>query len=111
MSDDVEFPKARDFLADARRDFPQFYLLASLEEEILMDSLVMAHAAIVVGMNAPRTGVVAEVRDPLEKVTDGAERLFTQLRELMRTSPAFQRVSVDERCLIEKVLFHVRVAE
>jgi hypothetical protein len=109
MSDDHDFPGRNDFLADARLDFREFYLLASAEDELLMDGLVMLHAALVVGLNTPRDFVPPVVRDGVERTCDKVEKSFTEFREAVRACPTFQRVSDGERSAIEKVAFAVRV--
>ncbi len=106
---DMDFPTARDFLGDARRDFREFYLLATPEDEGLLDGLVMAHAALVVGINTPRENVAPVIRHELEKTADSVERLFTDLREAVRDCPTFQRVSGGERFAIEKMALQVRM--
>jgi hypothetical protein len=102
-----DFPDPQDFLADARRDFAEFYLLAPHEDALLMDGLVMAHAALVVGINAPREYVAPVMRDGLERTCDATERVFTGFREAVRACPTFQRVSDGERFAIEKIVFRV----
>ena len=52
-----DFPASADFLADARRSIPQFYASATREDRCLLDGLVMAYAALVVGMPSPRDGL------------------------------------------------------
>jgi hypothetical protein len=93
-----DFPEPQDLLADARRDFAELYLVASHEDAMLMDGLVMAHAALVVGINAPRECVAPVMRDGLERTCDAA-------------GGACSRVSDGERFAIEKVVFGVRVPE
>jgi hypothetical protein len=75
-----DFPDKRDPRADARREFPQFYLLAAPEDEMLMDTLVMLRVALLLGMDAPRDHVVDVIRGGLEKVTDKTEQSFTVFR-------------------------------
>lgn len=48
--------------------------------------LKWAHAAFVVGMNAPREHVAPALRAEVERATDGAERVFTGLRDAVRRS-------------------------
>lgn len=72
-----------------------------------MDGLVLAHAAIVVGINAPREEVGPGLRAEVEWKTNEAERVFTDLREAVRRSPTFRTLSVGEQLAIERVLFTV----
>jgi hypothetical protein len=46
---------------------------------MLLDNLVLALAALIVGMNTPRTLVAPQIRARLEKTTDATERVFTDL--------------------------------
>jgi len=107
----MDFPGPRDPLAEARKSYVQFYLLASLEDEQLLDLLVITRAALLPIMNTPRDYVPPVIRDGVEKTTDATERVFTELREAVRACATFQRISDDERCAIEKVAFQVKAPE
>jgi len=109
MSEDSDSPYHRVILADARRDFPQFYLLAVPEEEELMDALVLARVALLGDVAIPRQFIPPGIRVEVEKTTDAVERLFTVLREAVRGGSAFSRVDEEERAKIERDLFEVRV--
>ncbi len=111
MPDDPEFPTASDFLADARHDFPQFYAMATTADKMLMDAVVMMHAALVVGMNTPRAGLNAKGRVDHERACIDAEQEFSRMRAAVRACPTFQRVSDAERFAIETVAFRVPVPE
>ena len=50
-----------------------------------------------------------ESRAVLERECDKTERIFTALREAVRACPTFARLSDEERGLIERVIFNVRV--
>ena len=104
-----DFPEPRDFLADARHDFSEFYQLATEEEIMQMDGLVLMHAALVARMNVPREYIPRITRGGFERDTDTVERLFTGFREGVRACPTFQLVSDTERFAIETVAFAVRV--
>jgi len=43
------FPAGEEIRADARRDFQEYYRLATPRDIALLDALVMARAALVVG--------------------------------------------------------------
>lgn len=79
----------RALLASARREFAEFYRRATTDDALLMDGLVMAHVALVTGINAPRAGVPARLRSAVEKTCDAAERVFTALRERVSPEPGF----------------------
>jgi hypothetical protein len=100
-------PAARDFLADARHDFPQFYATATPTDQRLLDGLIIAHAALVIGMNVPRQICAPDVRGELERATDRSERAFTKLREIVRACPTFQNLIAAERAEIERDVFTV----
>lgn len=109
MSDDADFPDQHGILEAARRDFPQFYLLADPEEEELMNALVLARVALLGDLAISREFVPAGVRVEVERTTDAVERLFTALREVVRGGAAFGRVDDDERAKIAHELFAVVV--
>ena len=104
----MDFPDARDFLADARRDFRQFYATATPTDAGLMDGLVMAHVAVVVGLNTPRDGLVSDDRFEVERACNFAEQKFSELREAVRTCPTFRALIAAERAQIERDVFEVR---
>ena len=107
MSENIELPTPDSIRAKARRDFPQFYLLATPEEEDLMDALVLARVAVLGDMAIPRQFIPPGVRVEVEKTTDAVERLFTTLREAVRGGAAFGRDDDEERAKIERDLFEV----
>ena len=72
-----------------------------------MDGLVMAHVALVTGINAPRAGVPARLRSAVEKTCDAAERVFTALRERVRGCPTFTTLPGNEQQRIESVILEV----
>jgi hypothetical protein len=104
----MDLPTSSDFLGDARRDFPQFYATATAFDEMLLDNLVRAHAALVVGTNTPRKFIAPQILARLERQTDVVERVFTDLREMVRSCPTFRALPVDEQLHIEHVIFDVR---
>ena len=106
----MDLPIERDVCAEARHDFAQFYLLASLEDELLMDALVRIRAALLPLLNVPRQFVPAVIRDGLEKTTNTTERSFTDFRELVRSCPTFARIDADVRAEIERRLFEIWAA-
>lgn len=106
----MTLPYSRDdLLANVRRAFPNYYAHATAHDMGLLDGLVLAHAGLVVGMNAPRTGVPAALRADLEQKTNHAEMIFTELRERVRASATFTSRPEHERNEIERTLFAVRV--
>gem|GEM_PF-1912642 len=103
------YPSPEDLLADARRRFPTFYLLAEPVEETALESLVMAHAGLTLTVNAVRPKFDSETRSRLEKATDSSEKLFMQLVDVVRLCPVLSRIPDDERAMIEKTLFRVKM--
>lgn len=100
-----EFTEA--LLAEVRGAFPLFYTRATTKEAQTMDALALAHAALTVLLNLPRSRVSTPVQHPLEKASDQIDQLFASLREAVRSSLAFQTTTVTERSAIERMLFTV----
>lgn len=73
----------------------------------MMDALVLAHAALMVAINAPREGVASVLRIELERATNAHEQFFTDLRETVRASATFQALSAGEQRRIEQAIFSV----
>lgn len=111
MSDDIELPTPDAGRAKARRDYPQFYLLASPEEESLMDGLALAHVTLRENFQVPRRFLPPSLRPEVEKMTDAFERLFTVLREAVRSSSAYAKIDDAERAKIERELFEISAPE
>lgn len=94
----------------ARLSFPSFYATATPLEAELMDALVLAHAAFVIMLNAPREHIEPALRKEVERKTDETERIFTGLRESVRMTHTFKALSIGEQLAIERVVFTVRPA-
>jgi hypothetical protein len=107
MSQDTDSFSPADRLAQARRQFPQYYHLATKEEEAMMDALVLTHVAFQDDVRIPRQTLPPSIRGEVEKMTDAFERLFTVLRETVRASAAFSQVDDSEQAKIERELFDV----
>lgn len=101
-------PAASAALISARKSFPLFYATTRPEDILKMDALVLAHAALVVGLNTPRKGESLEDREELERLTDVSEALFTELRSSVRRCTTFAAVPCDERAQIVRLLFEVK---
>src|SRR4051812_33281221 len=93
LSDDFQ----EDLVRSARRSFPGFYRGATANDAPLLASLVLVNAALTVGMSAPRNPLPAAVRYGLEQSADEMERIFTALREAVRTSSAFAGIPSHEQ--------------
>lgn len=52
--DEPRFPTGEELLADAKRSFPQYYLLGEEEEICALNALVLAQVAFVMAVNAVR---------------------------------------------------------
>ncbi len=74
-------------LADARRSFPQFYLLAEEAEVCALNALVMVQAAFVLAVNTVRPKIDVEAAEALEKSTGHTEILYLQLRDVVMACP------------------------
>lgn len=94
----------------ARDSFPGYYAAATPLDAVLLDNLVMAHAAFVIMVNAPREHVEPVVRAEVERKTNETEIIFTGLREAVRLTPAFKALSKREQDEIDRVVFTVRPA-
>ena len=73
MNEDMDIPEKPGPLAEARKSYVQFHLLASLEDEQLLDLLVMTSAALILIMNASRNHVPPVIRGGLEKTIGATE--------------------------------------
>lgn len=101
-------PRALDpRLAQARRDFPHYYVLASAEEAALMDALVLAHHALLENIRIPRQFLSPNLRPDVEKTTDAIEGLYTVLRASVQGGGAFSQVNDAEQARMERTLFSV----
>ena len=101
------FPSTEELLADARRSFPQFYLLAEEDEICALNALVMAQAAFVLAVNTVRPKIDVEAADALEKSTDYTEILYLQLRDVVMMCPVLNRICPDERERLIKVVHRI----
>ena len=102
-----KFPSTEELLADAKRSFPQFYLLAEEEEICALNALVLAQAAFVVAVNTARPLVDQEATEALEKSTDYTERLYLQLRDVVMACPVLNRICEEERERLIKVVHRI----
>ena len=90
--DEHRFPTGEELLADARRSFPQYYLLAGEEELCALNALVLAQAAFVVAVNAVRPKIDVEAAGALEKTTNYTEILYLQLRDVVMMCPVLAKI-------------------
>jgi len=95
-------------LRDARIDFAEFYRTATPADEVLMDGLLFAYAALTVAINSPRAGVAPAILRELERATNASEQYFTGLRQQVRCCDTFVMLMRAERAQIEKAVFVVR---
>ena len=102
-----EFPSTEQLLADARRSFPQFYLLAEEEEICALNALVMAQAAFVLAVNTVRPMIDVEAAEALEKSTNYTEILYLQLRDVVMKCPVMGRICDEERERLIKVVHRI----
>lgn len=96
-------------LGSARRDFAAFYASAAPCDVAIIDALVLAHANLLVGINAPREDLPPLIRTELERATNANEQLFTELREQARACATFNALPDADQNVIERVLFEVKL--
>ena len=94
-------------MEQARHDLPGFYAAARPLDIAVMDALVMARAALMIAINAPREDVAPAIRIELERATNANEQFFTDLRETVRATPTFAALSEKEQLRIERLVFSV----
>lgn len=111
QEDNDELFTPHELLADARRDFAGYYESATPADAMLLDGLVMAHAALVVGYNSLVTETDPGIRGELERNCVKAEQVFSGFRERVRRCPTFSALSPGEQVAIHRVVFTVQVPE
>lgn len=94
-------------LRQARTQFHIFYEAAPIIDAGLLDALVLAHAGLVIGLNAPRAGVPPELRADLERKTNTAEFIYADLRRCVEESETFLLLAPEDREYLRASLFHV----
>ncbi len=92
----------------ARKNFPNYYAVALAHDVGLLDGLCLTRVALLIGINSPRPRVDVALRFELERTTDATERVFTELREAVRSSATFAVVPEEERIKLEQTIFEVR---
>lgn len=95
-------------LAELRQDFRHFYATATPADARLLDQLIIAQGALVLGLSVPREYFPPELRRRLARSTDEMERAFTKLRETVRACPTFAALNEAGRQQIERDVFAVR---
>ena len=105
--DEPKFPSSEELLADARRSFSQFYLLAEEAEICALNALVMAQAAFVLAVNTVRPKIDVEAAEALEKSTNHTEILYLQLRDVVMACPVMGRICDEERERLIKVVHRI----
>jgi hypothetical protein len=100
----LESDRVATLLELARRELPSFFSVASAREIAWLDALVVARAALVIGVSQPRHTLSKDERMALERATDAREREFSELRDLVRQSPAFASMSPVEREKLSRVI-------
>lgn len=102
-------PEPSDLVAHLRRNFRQFNATATPADARLLEQLIIAQGALILGLSMPRECWPPRLRRKLERSTDEMEQAFTKLRETVRACPTFATLSVTERQQIEREVFAVRV--
>lgn len=94
-------------LRQARQRYRSFYDAAPIIDAGLLDALVLAHAGLVIGLNAPRTGVPPDLRADLERKTNTAEFIFADLRKCVEECETFIALSPGDQQHLRAALFQV----
>jgi hypothetical protein len=89
----------------ARAEFPAYFAAATPREAQIMDAAYVGAQAYRQAIQTPRPAPTDPVRQPLEIVTNNAEQLLLHVRDALRESDAYRRLSDDERGRIEQRLF------
>lgn len=87
--------------------FASFYGHATDEEALLFDSLALGRHMLVIGLDASGSAVPERERSRFERENIAVEQLFTNLREKVRASTAFQSCSEVDRLFIERDIFEL----
>jgi hypothetical protein len=95
-------------VAQARREFTAFYSAATPRDAVMLDALVLAHAALVFAMNMPRSHLPPWLRTEIERATNGNEDLFTELRNEVEACATFEQLGDEEQGRVRRVLFDVK---
>ncbi len=95
---------------NARVRFDFFYTIADSRDAVMMDALVLAHAALTAGINLPREALAPEGIDGVERAIDALERRFMQVRQAFAETPSFQMLVKDDKQRIIDALFAVSFA-
>lgn len=89
----------------ARLEFPAYFAIASPADEQVMDAVYVGAKAYRQAVRTPRPKPDDPMRHPLEIVTNSAEQLLLFVRDALRKSEAFKRMTAKERARIEGTLF------
>lgn len=103
------FPESHVLLEAARRSFPEFYRLGDPVELDALDALVLAYAALALGMHTRRPRGDQELARKLDRATDISETLFMQLKEAVQACPVLGRIPTEERRRIAETVFQMQV--
>ena len=79
--------------------------MATVDDAMLLDALVMAHLTLSLGIRTPRERLTATERRKLERGCDESERRFMHVRECVRDCPTFSALRRADREVIVGVLF------
>ncbi len=102
-------PTSADLLADARRDLPAFYALATPGDAALMDALVTVHAAVDASQAIPRGPLPPKVLLGVEETAAAVQNSFNDLRGAVRSCPSYRGLNAAGRAEVERVTCTVTV--
>lgn len=95
---------------EARIRYEFFYSIADSRDAVMMDALVIAHAALTAGINVPRAALAPEGADSVERAIDGLERRYMQVRQALSETMSFQVLAKEDQQRIVDALFVVNFA-
>ncbi len=89
----------------ARRSFRAFYSIATPEDALWMDALVLSWTAFVQNTAIPRQVLSGGIRDHVERTGYRVEQLFMKVRDRVRDCPTFSKLVPGDQRRIALVLF------
>jgi hypothetical protein len=89
----------------ARRSFRAFYSIATPEDALWMDALVLSWTAFVQNTTIPRQVLSEGIRDHVERSGNRVELLFMRVRDRVRECPTFHKLVAGDQRRIALVLF------
>ena len=89
----------------ARRSFRAFYSIATPEDALWMDALVLSWTAFVQNTTIPRQILSEGIRDHVERTGYKVELLFMRVRDRVRECPTYKKLVDGDQRRIALILF------